>query len=137
MKIAGRFNAGFGRRSPQVPKGRLISQWRALSAENMTEIGTDAGPPKHSVVPSGLVRFAIFPGVETPGYSQTSLRDVSRQQRTRIGRLKVRPRSGTTLGKGRRVIRNPEGVASFVARGFGKPRYSTLGNLPHAAGPPD
>ncbi len=89
MKIARRFNAGFGRRSPQVPKGRLISQWRALGAENTTEIGTDAGPPKHSVVPSGLVRFAIFPGVKTPGYSQTSLRDVSRQQRTRLGRLKV------------------------------------------------
>ena len=39
-----------------------------LGAENAMEIGTNVRHTDHSAVPSGLMQFLIFPGVETPGY---------------------------------------------------------------------
>ena len=61
MKIARRFNVGIGLAIPQVPKGRLI---RGMSCVRID-----------SAVPSGLAPPCLRPGVETPGYYRTSLRD--------------------------------------------------------------
>jgi hypothetical protein len=55
-RIARRFNAGIEVRDEKVPKGRLMLR-------------------PFSTVPSGLDNLSCCPGVETPGYCQSSLRD--------------------------------------------------------------
>ena len=60
MKIAQRFNAGIGDQA-------------ALSPEGTIEIPPHVDPMIPSTVRTGLVPYAIHPGVETPGYSHDVL----------------------------------------------------------------
>jgi len=41
-----------------------------LGAEYAMEIGTNVGHGIHSAVPTGLLQYGTYPGVETPGYFQ-------------------------------------------------------------------
>ena len=80
VKIARRFNAGeIAHSRGQVPKGRLNSgiayfgMFSGRADRHRTIVG--------SAVPSGLDRVFLWPpGVETPGYFHSSLRDVSKAE---------------------------------------------------------
>src|ERR1035438_281159 len=63
------------KRPEPVAQFRLDERAAFLGAEDAMEIGADVGHGNHSAVPAGLWQHRILPGVETPGYCQSSLCD--------------------------------------------------------------